>query len=207
MAGRAKGSGTSASLHGNAPDKSGVVLLLVDVINALAFPGAELFLPEAERTARRLATLKARCVQRGIPAVYVNDNFGRWRSNFGAITENAMASHAQRVVRHVLPGPEDYFVLKPKNSGFYETTLHLLLQHIGARQLILTGFMADNCISFTADDAYLRGYELWIPSDCTASMRKESTKAALLHAGRVLGADVRGSKRRLPVRRPRAEEM
>ncbi len=192
------------SLSGNAPDRADAVLLLVDVINALDFPGASLFLPAATRTARRMAALKARCMARGIPTIYVNDNFGRWRSHFEAIVSNAMASHAQAAVRQVLPGPDDYFVLKPKNSGFYETTLHLLLGHIGARQLILAGFMADNCVTFTAHDAYLRGYGLWIPSDCTASMRPESTRAALHQAQRVLGADVRAStKRRLPSARRR----
>lgn len=194
-----------ADLHGNTPDRAEVVLLLIDVVNAMDFPGAQLLLARAEPAARRLAALKARCRRRGIPSVYVNDNFGRWRSHFEGLVTHAMGSPGRKVVQHLLPEPDDYFVLKPKNSGFFETTLHLLLTHIQARHLILAGFTADNCVMFTAHDAYLRNYRLWIPSDCTASLRPESARYALRHAQRVLGADIRPSSHRRLVFARRAD--
>ena len=61
---------------------AGTALLLIDVINDLAFPGSAALVAEAERMAPRLAGLKRRAAAAGVPAIYVNDNFGKWRSDF-----------------------------------------------------------------------------------------------------------------------------
>jgi len=87
----------------------------------------------------------------------------------------------------------DYFVLKPKHSGFYSTTLDILLQYLGARTLILTGLTADICVLFTANDAYMRDFHLLIPSDCVASLDPAENGHALEHMRRVLKADIRPS--------------
>lgn len=84
-------------------------------------------------------------------------------------------------------------MLKPKNSGFCSTTLDILLEHLQCETLILTGVTTDNCILFTANDAYLRDFNLVIPSDCVASIDEEENKHALKHLKRVLKADTRPS--------------
>jgi nicotinamidase-related amidase len=84
-------------------------------------------------------------------------------------------------------------VLKPKHSGFYSTTLELLLEAVGAHTLILTGIAGNICVLFTANDAYMRGYRLVIPADCVASQTIRENKSALHLMQTVLKADVRPS--------------
>jgi nicotinamidase-related amidase len=185
----------SKDLHGNAPDSCAVALLLIDVINDLEFPGNEEIVKEAPRMAERIAKLKKRARAADVPCVYVNDNFGKWRSDFEGTVEACLRSEgAGRFLAETLrPGPEDYCVLKPKHSGFYSTTLDLLLRHFGAKTLIITGIAGDRCVLFTANDAYLRDYKIFVPADCAISNRTEDNRQALKLMERVLEADVRES--------------
>ena len=131
----------SHDLHGSAPDKSETALLLIDVINDFDFPEGEQLLQLALPVGKNIAALKQRTKAAGIPTIYVNDNFGRWRSDFKKIVAHCRDENARgkRFVELLLPDEEDYFVLKPKHSGFYSTTLDLLLTHLNAKNLILTG--------------------------------------------------------------------
>jgi nicotinamidase-related amidase len=179
-------------LHGSAPDTSTVALLLIDVINDLQFEGGEALLAQALPMAERLAALKRRAREAGIPAIYVNDNFGRWRSDLRAQLEHCLADgvRGRPLVERLMPEPDDYFVLKPRHSGFFSTTLDTLLDYLGARTLILTGLTADNCVLFTASDAFLRDFRLVVPRDCVAAIDPRHTRQALAHMRRVLKADV-----------------
>jgi nicotinamidase-related amidase len=186
----------SPDLHGNAPDKSPVALLLIDVINDFEFDeGADELLRHALPAAKKIAALKQRTRAAGIPAVYVNDNFGKWRSDFRNLISHCIDKNTRGrpIVELLKPDAEDYFVLKPKQSGFYSTTLELLLQHLGAETLILAGFTGDICVLFTACDAYLRDYHLIVPSDCVVSQDAEENARILAYVQRVLKADVRPS--------------
>jgi len=185
----------SQDLHGSAPDKSKAALLLIDVINDFDFPEAEQLLRLALPAAKNIAALKRLAKDAGIPVIYVNDNFGRWRSDFKKIVAHCRDdSRAKPFVELLLPEEDDYFVLKPKNSGFYSTTLDLLLIHLGAKHLIITGIQGSNCVLFTANDAYMRDYEIFVPSDCTASNTEEENEHALKQMQNVLKADVRPAK-------------
>jgi len=179
-------------LHGNAPDEAPIVLLLIDVINDLEFDGGEALLAAALPMAERLAALKRRARAAGIPAIYVNDNFGRWRSDFRTLLNHCRRDgvRGRPVVERLLPERDDYFVLKPKHSGFFSTTLDTLLEYLRASTLILTGLTADNCVLFTASDAYLRDFQLVVPPDCVASIEREHTQQALEHMRRVLKAEL-----------------
>ena len=185
----------NADLHGNAPDKSGAVLLLIDVINEFAFPEADQLLKHALPMAKRLADLKRRAAAAGVAAVYANDNFGRWRSDLRAVVERRLARDCPgRPVAELLrPEPDDYFVLKPKHSAFFSTTLDTLLQYLGAHTVVMTGLAGDICVLFSANDAYMRDYRLSVPADCVASNTSGANDAALDHMRRVLKADVRPS--------------
>lgn len=182
-------------LYGSAPDKSPVVLLLIDTINDLEFEGGEALLEHALPMAQSIRRLKLKASDLGIPAIYVNDNFGRWRSDFNALVRHCIEDNVRGapIAELLQPGEEDYFVLKPKNSGFYSTNLDLLLKHLGAKTLILTGVAGNNCILFTAGDAYLRDYELIIPSDCVASLDPADNHEALSIMRKTLKADTRPS--------------
>ena len=185
----------SPDLHGNAPDNASVALLLIDVINDLEFDGGEELKKHAVPAAKQIAELKRRASLAGIPAVYVNDNFGKWRSDFKKLVSHCLEdeTRGREVVELLQPGPNDYFVLKPKQSGFFSTTLEILLKHLGAETLILTGLTGDICILFTASDAHLRDYHLFIPSDCVVSQDPFENQRALKFMERVLDADVRPS--------------
>lgn len=185
----------SHDLHGSAPDKSKAALLLIDVINDFDFPEADELLRLALPAAKNIAALKRRAKDAGIPVIYVNDNFGRWRSDFKKIVAHCRdESHGKPFVELLLPDEDDYFVLKPKNSGFYSTTLDLLLTHLGAGNLIITGIQGNNCVLFTANDAYERDYKIFVPSDCTASNTEEQNEHALKQMRIVLKADVSNAK-------------
>lgn len=183
----------AADLHGNVPDKSPVALLLIDVINDLEWPGAEAVLAPALRMAGRIAELRERARAAGVPVVFVNDNFGRWKSDFSAQVQHCLNDGVRGapLARRLLPTRDDYFVLKPKHSGFFSTTLEILLTYLGARTLILTGIAGNNCVLFTANDAYMRDYRLHVPADCTVSNSEGENRAALEQMRTVLKADVR----------------
>src|SRR5690606_1679498 len=155
----------SSTLHGNAPDQNPLALILVDVINAMDFPQGAALLKHALPKARRIARLAQRAREEGVPVVYANDNFGRWRSDFREVVAHASReeSRGRPVAELLTPKPGDYFVLKPKHSAFHETTFAVLLTHLGARRLIITGFAGDVCVLFTAHDAYMRDYALSVP--------------------------------------------
>ena len=182
-------------LHGNVPDRCAVALLLIDVINDLEFDtGAEL-LTHALPAARQLAALKRRAKAASVPVIYANDNFGKWRSDFASLIAHCVAKdvRGRPLAETLRPEDDDYFVLKPKHSAFFYTTLEVLLAYLGAQTLILTGLTSDSCVLFTAHDAYMRDYHLIIPADCVAAADPERNEAALAQMARALKADIRPS--------------
>jgi len=182
-------------LHGSVPDRSPVALLLIDVINHLEFEGGDRLLEYALPMADRLAALKRRARAAGIPTVYANDNFGRWQSDFARVLERCRGEgvRGKPIADRLAPEADDYFVLKPKHSGFYSTTLDTLLDYLEVDTLILAGLTADRCVLFTASDAYMRDFHLHVPADCVASIDPADNRAALAHMARVLAADTRDS--------------
>jgi nicotinamidase-related amidase len=174
----------------HAPDKAETALLLIDVINDLEFDGGEQLLTHALPMAVALAALKCRAKAAGIPAIYVNDNFGRWRSDFAKLVRHCLEQdvRGRPMVAHLVPEQDDYFVLKPKHSAFFQTNLESLLGFLGATTLILTGMAGDICVLFSANDAYMRDFEIAIPSDCVASEEAKANQQALTLMQRVLKA-------------------
>src|SRR5687768_596968 len=126
----------NSDLHGSAPDNHNVALLLIDVINPMDFPEAEQLLEFAVPAARKIAALKKKARKADVPVVYVNDNFGKWRSDFRQVVEASGSSGCpgEEIVALLRPDEEDYFVLKPKHSGFFSTALQTLLTKLGAKQ-------------------------------------------------------------------------
>jgi nicotinamidase-related amidase len=164
--------------------KSGrACLLLVDVINGFDFPGSGPLVRAAEKAAPRIEKLAARAREAGVPVIYINDNFQRWRSDFTATVDACTRPDqpGKAVSERLRPHEHDYFVLKPQHSGFYCTTLELLLEYLGARELVIVGFATNLCVLFTANDAHMRGYKVAVPVDCTASNTAALTRAALAH--------------------------
>jgi nicotinamidase-related amidase len=185
----------NSTLHGNAPDKAAVAILLIDVINDLEFPEGDQLLQHAVPMARAIATLKERAKQACVPVVYVNDNFGRWQSNFKSQVEHCLQGgvRGKPIAELLQPDDQDYFVLKPKHSGFFSTALDVLLRYLEVKTLVLTGIAANICVLFTANDAYMRDFHLFVPQDCVASNTPQENRLALEQMERVLKADIRPS--------------
>lgn len=183
-------------LHGSVPDKCCVALLLIDVINDLEFPEGEQILPAALAMGGKIAALKKRARAAGIPAIYVNDNFGRWQSDFSKQVAHCLEDgvRGEPLVALLRPEEDDYSVLKPKHSGFYSSTLDVLLDYLGVSDLILTGLAGNLCVLYTANDAYMRDFRLIVPRDCIASNTAEDNEYALGQMKMCLKADVRASE-------------
>ena len=183
---------------------SGTALLLIDVINDLAFDGSAALVAQAEPMARRLAALKRRAGTAGVATIYINDNFGQWRSDFRKTVAHctSLSSPGRRVSRRLRPTSHDYFVLKPKHSGFFDTTLDTLLQTLRIRRVILTGIAGNICVLFTANDAYMRDLKIFTPADCIVSNTPAENHHALRQIQTVLKGNIAES-RRLVFRRGR----
>jgi nicotinamidase-related amidase len=180
-------------LHGFAPDTSPVVLLLIDVINDLDFPEGEQILDDALAMAHKIAALKKRARKAKIPTVYVNDNFGRWQSDFRTVIDHVLRedTRGKPIAQLLAPDENDYFVLKPKHSAFFSTTLDVLLDYLKADTLILTGLAGNICVLFSANEAYMRDFNLIVPRDCIASNTRAENEHALEQMSKVLKADTR----------------
>ena len=197
----------NVNLHGSAPDKHKFALLLIDVINDFDFPEADQLLRYARPMARILLRLKRRAQKAGVPVIYVNDNFGRWKSDFRRTVDYcARRGRGRDIVKLLRPEENDYFVLKPKHSGFFSTTLETLLRYLESQTLILTGIAGNFCVLFTANDAYMRDFHLFVPSDCTVSNTKKGNDSALRLMKKFLKADTRSSSRILLRRTQKRKE-
>jgi nicotinamidase-related amidase len=170
----------------------GTALLLIDVINDLEFEGSEGLVVQAEPMAERLAALKRQATAAGVPSIYVNDNFGKWRSDFRRTVAHctARSSPGWRVSRRLRPTARDYFVLKPKHSGFFDTTLDTLLKTLRIRRVILAGIAGNICVLFTANDAYMRDLKIYAPADCIVSNTPADNDYALRQIESVLKGEL-----------------
>ncbi len=158
-----------------------MAVVLVDVINAMDFPEGEQLARHALRAAKRIAALKRRAKAARVPVIYANDNYGQWRSDFHATLENALRPEnpGHDIALLLRPDEDDYFVLKPMHSAFFGSTLEPLLAYLACQRLVLAGFAGDMCVQFTAQDAFLRGFELVIARDCIASETPRGNRIAL----------------------------
>ena len=182
-------------MRSKAHRRSTRALILIDFVNPCDFPHDGGFASRAISAARRTRRLKRILKSRGVPVVYANDNFGGWTRDFGELVRicEARRSPAGELVQCLAPESDDYRVLKPRNSAFFGTPLEFLLEELGATTLIMAGIATDNCVLFSASDAYVRKFRVLVPRDCVVSLRDQDRKRALDHMRRVLKADVRSS--------------
>jgi nicotinamidase-related amidase len=183
----------SQARRGKSARKKTTALVLVDFINLFDFDDAGKLAPRALRAAKRTAALKQRLKRRGVPCIYANDNFGRWTSDFAALTEACLHRQgpAAEIAGLLHPAEGDLAVLKPRHSAFYGTPLDFLLEDLNVAKIVLAGIAVDMCVFATAQDAYVREFKLWIPSDCTAGFTRSQERASLAHMARTLKADIR----------------
>ncbi len=167
------------------------VLLLVDFINPLDFPGAEKLAGPAVAAARAAAGLKARLAREGVATIYANDNYGGWQSDFHSLVSACLGMEGApgQIARLLYPQAGDLTILKPRHSAFYASPLELLLAEMEARELVICGLAADICVQLTAMDAFLREFQVWVPADCTAAESTAAKTASLAYMASVLKCD------------------
>jgi len=191
------------SLEEVAHPKHAYALLLVDVLNPMDFPEGKFLLRQAMPAARKIAKLKHRLKAAGVPVIYANDNFGLWRSEKWDVI--AQATHERSVGRSVarllLPDDDDFFILKPKHSAFFSTTLETLLRHLGTKSIVAVGLSANLCLLHTVFDGHARGFRLFVPRDCVAANARKYTNHALDLFADFLDVDIRASDKLKPLGR------
>jgi nicotinamidase-related amidase len=164
------------------------VLLIVDFITSLDFPGAEKLAAPALQAAKATAALKQRLAAEGVPAIYANDNYGVWQSDFHSLVATCLGleGEAGEIARVLYPQADDLTILKPRHSAFYASPLELLLTEMQARELVICGLATDMCVQLTAADAFLREFKVWVPADCTAAETQAAKDQALRYMADVL---------------------
>jgi nicotinamidase-related amidase len=184
-------------LHGNVPDNCSAALLLIDVLNDLDFPGAGPLVRVASSLANHIARFKERCRRAGIPAVYVNDNRDKWRSDFSRVVKHCLDAHSpgRSLVAPLVPAQDDYIVLKPKHSAFFATPLEAILSHLQTKTIFLVGLTTDACILTTACEVHIRDLSLFVPSDCVAASSRKQHQMALELMKNSFGARTTPSRR------------
>jgi len=156
-------------------------LVILDMISCWSFPDADALVRAAHEVAPAIARLKRRCLAAGVPAIYANDNSGQWRSDFKFLVRSSLESGGlgAEITRQLEPGPDDFFVLKPKHSAFFATPLEILLDHLGTRRLVIAGVAADQCVLNTAADARMRDFEVVVPADGIAALSPARKRRAV----------------------------
>ncbi|MFD5541360.1 cysteine hydrolase family protein [Streptomyces sp. NPDC127079] len=157
----------------------GRALVVIDMINTYEHEDAELLLPAAEQVVPVLADLIGRAREAGVPVIYVNDNFGRWRSHHGELVETALSRPHAALVEPIRPDDDSLFVVKARHSIFYDTPLAYLLWELGVRTVVLSGQVTEQCVLYSALDAHIRHLEVTVPKDAVASIHPHLAEAAL----------------------------
>ena len=175
------------------------VLVIVDFINPLDFPGGDKLAKPALAAARATLRLRTQLEREKVAVVYANDNYGVWQSDFQSMVSqfSAQENESGEIARLLAPRPHDITLLKPRHSAFYCTALELLLREMGTRELILAGLATDMCVQMTAADAFLRGFEgVWVPPECTAAETPQAKAASIKYMRDVLKCDVHSARAR-----------
>lgn len=185
------------------------VLLLIDFINPLDFPGADKLAAPAVEAAHAASRLKKNLAGDGVATIYANDNYGVWQSDFHSLVSTClgMEGPSGEIARALYPQAEDLTILKPRHSAFYASPLELLLREMQAQELVICGLATDMCVQLTAGDAFLREFKVWVPADCTAAESSQAKANSLAFMAEVLKCDVRPSaqpQRRKAGRKPHA---
>ncbi|MFK4067120.1 isochorismatase family cysteine hydrolase [Streptomyces sp. NPDC029674] len=160
-------------------DARSSALVVIDMINTYDHRDAELLLPSARKAVPVLAELLTTARASGVPVIYVNDNFGQWRSHQGELIDAAMAGPHAELVEPILPDDDSLFVVKARHSIFYETPLTYLLWELGVRHVTLCGQVTEQCVLYSALDAHIRHLGVTVVVDAVAHIHPHLADAAL----------------------------
>jgi nicotinamidase-related amidase len=154
-------------------------LVVIDMINTYDHEDAERLRASAEEVVPVIGALLERARDASAPVIYVNDNFGQWRSDQRALVENAIESEHGSLVEPIAPNEDAMFVVKARHSIFYETPLDYLLDQEGVDEVVMVGQATEQCILYSALDAHIRHIPVIVPRDAVAHIHEDLAEAAL----------------------------
>ncbi|CAK6470086.1 isochorismatase family cysteine hydrolase [Peribacillus castrilensis] len=175
----------------NRPESPSFALLIIDMINDFDFKYGNMLLAHTKLIVNPILKLKKQMKEKGFPIIYINDHYDLWQADFDKIIDICKNEGNASLIERIKPQQDEFFLIKPKHSAFYGTALNTLLKRLNVDTLIITGIAGNICVLFTANDAYMREYKLWIPKDCIASASKEDNHYALKMMNHVLKASIK----------------
>ncbi|KJY29996.1 MULTISPECIES: cysteine hydrolase family protein [Streptomyces] len=165
-------------------------LIVIDMLNTYEHEDADVLVRSVREALPGIGALLGRARDAGAPVVYVNDNFGLWRSHHGEILEAALAGRYRDLVEPVAPDEESLFVVKARHSVFYETPLAYLLGQLGVRRVVLCGQVTEQCVLYSALDAHIRHLDVVVALDAVAHIDAGLAEAALRMMERNMAAEL-----------------
>ncbi|MFJ3842421.1 cysteine hydrolase family protein [Streptomyces sp. NPDC090054] len=165
-------------------------LVIIDMLNTYDHEDAELLVPSVRQALPAVVDLTGQARERGLPVIYANDNFGRWRSHHGEILDAALAGPYAELVEPVRPDEASYFIVKARHSIFYETPLAYLLGTLDVNHLVLCGQVTEQCVLYSALDAHIRHLSVTVARDAVAHIHEDLAAAALRMMETNMGARV-----------------
>ena len=161
------------------------------MLNSYQHPDAEKLTPNVERIIDPLAALVSEAHDReGVDVIYVNDNYGDFTADFGDIVRSALDGERPDLVQPIVPPTGCRMLTKVRHSAFYSTALGYLLGQLEPQRIILTGQVTEQCILYTALDAYVRHFPVTVPPDAVAHIDPELSDAALTMMHRNMSTDI-----------------
>jgi nicotinamidase-related amidase len=157
----------------------GTALIVIDMLNSYEHADADKLTRSVERVLPNIESLIARARDEDVLTIYVNDNFGSWRSNQEELLESALDGEYRHLVEPIAPKEDTLFVVKARHSAFYQTPLEYLLSQEEIDRIVLTGQVTEQCILYSALDAYIRHLKVVVPSDATACIHEDLAEASL----------------------------
>ncbi|MCW3000220.1 MAG: cysteine hydrolase [Solirubrobacterales bacterium] len=154
-------------------------LIVVDMLNDYEHEDAEPLMASAREVVPGIRSLVDAARQADVLTVYVNDNHGDWAAGRTELTRRALAGAGPSLVEPIAPGPDIPLLVKARHSAFYATQLEHLLHERGIERLMLTGQVTEQCILYSALDAYVRGFQVIVPGDAVAHIHEDLAQAAL----------------------------
>jgi nicotinamidase-related amidase len=158
---------------------AGTALIVVDMLNTYEHPDADQLVESVETVVEPIARLIARAKDEGTQVIHVNDNYGDWDSSARRLAEAALNGRRPDLVEPVVPEQGTPFVIKARHTIFYETPLEYLLRQQEIDRIALVGQVTEQCILYSALDAYVRHIEVVVPPDAVAHIHKGLADAAL----------------------------
>ncbi|MER7999881.1 MULTISPECIES: isochorismatase family cysteine hydrolase [unclassified Streptomyces] len=165
-------------------------LIVIDMINTYDHPDADQLMRSVRKALPSVVRLLERARAARVPVIYVNDNFGEWRSHHGEILDTALSGPHADLVEPVRPDGDSLFVVKARHSIFYETPLSYLLAQLGTERVILCGQVTEQCVLYSALDAHVRHLTVTVPEDAVAHIHDDLARAALRMMRRNMDAEI-----------------